>query len=87
MFLAEDEGVWSGPFLFAQGADTQFGMIDGLKKKSEIRWDEEMALTKKAVAAINKMRPKPKFFVVCGDLVDAFPGRFSNDNVLLRARM
>lgn len=22
---------------------------------------------------INKLQPKPKFFIICGDLVDAFP--------------
>lgn len=22
---------------------------------------------------INKLNPKPKFFIICGDLVDAFP--------------
>ena len=38
------------------------------------RWDAEIELTKKAIAAANKLRPKPKFFIVCGDLVDGLPG-------------
>ncbi|XP_075724744.1 serine/threonine-protein phosphatase CPPED1 isoform X2 [Rhipicephalus microplus] len=45
-----------------------------LEKKPCPRWDKEIALTEKAVEAVNRMEPKPRFFVVCGDLVDAMPG-------------
>ncbi|KAL1426978.1 hypothetical protein MTO96_003274 [Rhipicephalus appendiculatus] len=71
----ETEGQWKGPFFFIQAADTQFGMIESyLEKKPCPRWDKEIALTEKAVEAVNRMEPKPRFFVVCGDLVDAMPG-------------
>ncbi|KAH7947344.1 hypothetical protein HPB52_010256 [Rhipicephalus sanguineus] len=71
----ETEGHWKGPFFFIQAADTQFGMIESyLEKKPHPRWDKEIALTQKAVEAVNRMEPKPRFFVVCGDLVDAMPG-------------
>lgn len=71
----ETEGQWKGPFFFIQAADTQFGMIESyLEKKPNPRWDKEIALTEKAVEAVNRMEPKPRFFVVCGDLVDAMPG-------------
>lgn len=72
---AESQSQWQGPFFFIQAADTQFGMIETyLEKKADPRWDKEIQLTRQAIAAVNKMNPKPKFFVVCGDLVDAFPG-------------
>lgn len=71
----ETEGQWKGPFFFIQASDTQFGMIESyLEKKPNPRWDKEVALTEKAVEAVNRMEPKPRFFVVCGDLVDAMPG-------------
>ncbi|KAM4819938.1 serine/threonine-protein phosphatase CPPED1 isoform 2-T2 [Thomomys bottae] len=37
-------------------------------------WGQEIRLTQQAVQAINKLRPKPKFFVLCGDLIHAMPG-------------
>ncbi|XP_073447264.1 serine/threonine-protein phosphatase CPPED1 isoform X3 [Aquarana catesbeiana] len=36
-------------------------------------WDDEVRLTEKAVEAINNLEPKPKFFVLCGDLVHSMP--------------
>lgn len=54
---------WRGPFFFAQLADTQFGMFE----KDE-RWDKETALFTRAVAHINRI--KPRFVIVCGDLVN-----------------
>lgn len=73
--LEKEKGsIWKGPFYFIQAADTQFGMIESyLEKKPNPRWDKEIYLTKKAIAAVNKMNPKPKFFIVCGDLIDALP--------------
>jgi len=68
------EREWRGPFTFIHGADTQFGMIDSyLLKKKEPKWDKEIALTESAIRQINQLRPKPRFFVVCGDMLDAFP--------------
>lgn len=32
-----------------------------------------MALTRDVIRQINGMSPKPKFFVICGDMLDAFP--------------
>jgi 3',5'-cyclic AMP phosphodiesterase CpdA len=60
------EREWAGPFMFAQLADTQFGMF-----KQDESWAEEEALAQAAVRHINRL--KPKFVVVCGDLVNALP--------------
>lgn len=38
-------------------------------------WAEEVELTKQAVEAVNQVRPRPRFMVLCGDLVHAMPGR------------
>lgn len=65
---------WSGPFHFIQAADSQFGMIDSYThRRTEPGWQEEIQLCKDLVAACNQMEPKPKFLIVCGDLVDAWP--------------
>lgn len=65
---------WQGPFTFVCGADTQFGMIDNYHlKKTEPNWEKEMKLTLESIQRINKMNPKPKFYVICGDMLDAFP--------------
>lgn len=70
----ESEKEWKGPFFFIQGADPQYGMIESfLEKKPDPKWDKEVELSKRLVEAINKMEPKPKFFVICGDLLDAYP--------------
>ena len=60
------EREWQGPFMFAQLADTQFGMF-----RRDESWAEEQALAQAAVRHINRL--KPKFVVVCGDLVNAMP--------------
>ncbi|XP_014255705.1 serine/threonine-protein phosphatase CPPED1-like [Cimex lectularius] len=73
-FNEEDEKTWKGPFYFVQGADCQFGLIARyLEKKETPNWDKEIALSKKCVELINSLEPKPKFFVICGDLADAYP--------------
>lgn len=73
----ENEGTWKENFVFVQAADTQFGLIDNWAgNPSETRvWDDEIRLTKQAIENANKMEPKPKFFIVCGDLVDDGPGQ------------
>ncbi|GFT07137.1 hypothetical protein NPIL_178771 [Nephila pilipes] len=74
-FEKEKEGTWNGPFYFIQGADTQLGLIENyIEKKPNPGWEKEIKLTKAAIEAINAMNPRPRFFVVCGDLIDAFPG-------------
>uniref|UniRef100_A0A8C5P3U0 Calcineurin-like phosphoesterase domain containing 1 n=1 Tax=Jaculus jaculus TaxID=51337 RepID=A0A8C5P3U0_JACJA len=74
----EPEREWKGPFYFIQGADPQFGLMKawstGDCDSGGDEWEQEVRLTEQAVEAINKMNPKPKFFVLCGDLVHAMPG-------------
>ncbi|GIY88618.1 hypothetical protein CEXT_590571 [Caerostris extrusa] len=72
--LSFNNSKWEGPFYFIQGADTQFGMISTFERDSDTGWEEEIRLTKKAIQLINTMTPKPKFFIVCGDLIHSFPG-------------
>ncbi|XP_021266894.1 serine/threonine-protein phosphatase CPPED1 isoform X2 [Numida meleagris] len=77
-FCQDDEYQWKGPFYFIQGADPQFGLIKawavGNTGSGDDEWGEEMKLTEQAVQAINKLNPKPKFFVLCGDLIHGMPG-------------
>uniref|UniRef100_A0A8C5QZQ4 Serine/threonine-protein phosphatase CPPED1 n=1 Tax=Leptobrachium leishanense TaxID=445787 RepID=A0A8C5QZQ4_9ANUR len=76
-FQEDEESQWKGPFYFIQGADPQYGLM----KSWEIgdcdyggdEWEQEIRLTEEAVQAINKLSPKPKFFVLCGDLVHSMP--------------
>lgn len=64
---------WQGPFHFIQAADSQLGMIDSyIYKRTEPGWSEEIELCENLVAKCNQMEPKPKFMIICGDLVDAF---------------
>jgi len=64
----ESEGEWRGPFFFVQLADPQYGLFS--KNIGGMR--EEEALVARAVAHINRL--KPRFAVVCGDLTHATPG-------------
>ncbi|XP_023363329.1 serine/threonine-protein phosphatase CPPED1-like [Otolemur garnettii] len=41
-------------------------------------WEQEKRLTEQAVQAINKLEPRPRFFVLCGDLIHAMPGSQEN---------
>ncbi|KAL6060160.1 hypothetical protein STEG23_004049, partial [Scotinomys teguina] len=76
-FSSEKEREWKGPFYFIQGADPQFGLMKawstGDCDNGGDEWGQEMRLTEQAVEAINKLNPKPKFFVLCGDLIHAMP--------------
>ena len=38
-----------------------------------VTWEEEIKLCRQTVKILNAMRPRPAFFIVCGDLVDAMP--------------
>ncbi len=79
---ADDESKWTGNFFFVQAADTQFGMVanygDGTigDQYPNITWDREIELCRQTVKILNAMRPRPAFFIVCGDLVDAFPDKW-----------
>uniref|UniRef100_A0A8C6ZS19 Calcineurin like phosphoesterase domain containing 1 n=1 Tax=Nothoprocta perdicaria TaxID=30464 RepID=A0A8C6ZS19_NOTPE len=78
LWLAESEYEWKGPFYFIQGADPQFGLMKawaiGDCGNGGDEWGEEIKLTEQAVQAVNKLTPKPKFFVLCGDLIHGMPG-------------
>lgn len=73
------ERQWSGPFCFIQAADPQLGLMkawrDGDCDGGGEEWAEEVELTQRAVDAVNRLRPRPRFMVLCGDLVHAMPGR------------
>ncbi|KAM6898317.1 serine/threonine-protein phosphatase CPPED1 [Lycodopsis pacificus] len=76
--LTEDaEREWTGPFYFIQAADPQLGLMkawrDGDCDGGGDEWGEEIELTKQAVEAVNQLRPRPRFTVLCGDLVHAMP--------------
>ncbi|XP_070708518.1 serine/threonine-protein phosphatase CPPED1 [Pempheris klunzingeri] len=76
--LTEDaEREWTGPFCFIQAADPQLGLMkawrDGDCDGGGDVWAEEVELTKQAVEAVNQLRPRPRFMVLCGDLVHAMP--------------
>ncbi len=65
--LSDAEARWQGPFFFVQLADTQFGMFEG-----DAKWEKETALFEQAVREINRI--KPRFVIICGDLVNQVPG-------------
>ncbi|EEB13831.1 conserved hypothetical protein [Pediculus humanus corporis] len=82
-FNEEKEKQWKEPFYFIQGADTQFGFIAReLDNNKIVTWEKEIELTENVIKRVNKMRPKPKFFVMCGDLCDEMP----NNDFLLRKK-
>ena len=77
MCVTDKEKTWNGPFYFIQGADCQLGLIQSYIEQNPIPgWQKEIVLTKLAVKKINAMKPKPKFFVICGDLCHAYPSKF-----------
>jgi len=70
------EQEWKGPFTFICAADTQYGMIDQYWLKRPLTdqyWDKEIKLSRESIQRINRMNPKPKFYIICGDMLDAFP--------------
>ncbi|KAK4313485.1 hypothetical protein Pmani_012242 [Petrolisthes manimaculis] len=73
-FHNPQQRTWDGPFYFIQAADTQPGLqeryVEGLKDPG---WTKEVEWTRQMVKDINKMEPRPKFLVICGDLLDAYP--------------
>ncbi|XP_033022936.1 serine/threonine-protein phosphatase CPPED1 isoform X2 [Lacerta agilis] len=77
-FREDVEQEWRAPFYFIQGADPQFGLMKAYSigdcDHGGDEWEEELKLTQQAVQAINQLNPKPKFFVLCGDLIHGMPG-------------
>lgn len=75
----DEEKEWSGPFCFIQAADPQLGLMKAWRvgdcDRGGDEWAEEVQLTKQAVEAINKLQPRPRFVVLCGDLIHAMPGK------------
>jgi len=82
-FSAETQAKWKRDFFFIQAADTQLGLMynfgtdgsDGTPYP-ESNWEKEIDLCKASVEILNGMNPKPEFFIVCGDLVDAFADKW-----------
>lgn len=73
-FNRKSEREWEGDFTFIQAADTQFGMQESyIEKKQEVGWQQEMAWSRQLVHQVNNMTPRPRFMVICGDLLDAWP--------------
>ena len=73
-FKATQEEQWQGAFTFIQAADTQLGLQERyIEKKSNPGWSKEIEWTRKMVEDINRMQIKPRFLVICGDLIDAYP--------------
>lgn len=63
-----EEGQWQGDFVFLQLADCQLGMME-----EDRSWEEELRQLEQAVDYINQSRPR--FVIVCGDLVNAEPDK------------
>ena len=72
-------------FTFVQGADCQLGMVYsckgtggygkgmGYENYDDATWDDEIRWCNSFVDMVNEMTPPPKFAVICGDLLDAWP--------------
>ncbi|XP_046664304.1 serine/threonine-protein phosphatase CPPED1-like isoform X1 [Homalodisca vitripennis] len=72
-FPIDQNKEWKEPFIFVQGADTQLGMFQDYEEiTTEPKWAQEIALAELAVQKVNQMKPRPKFYVICGDLCHAF---------------
>ncbi|KAF8567205.1 hypothetical protein P879_07426 [Paragonimus westermani] len=66
----------SSTFTFVVLADPQLGLLERYVEKRPLphHWDRELAWVDQAVRLVNLLDPRPKFVIVCGDLVDAQPG-------------
>lgn len=65
------QAAWDGEFVFVQMADTQLGL-----EWDNQKWDHEAQLATEAVRHINSI--KPKFAIICGDLVNYLPVLYPN---------
>nr|XP_027204932.1 serine/threonine-protein phosphatase CPPED1-like [Dermatophagoides pteronyssinus] len=67
---------WKKDFFFIQAADPQYGLMEKLENPNLIvskNWTNERELLTKAIKQWNEMNPKPRFVVICGDLVNDPP--------------
>lgn len=71
----EKQGTWTGRFFFVQLADPQFGFMDAA---------QEARNAEAAVEHVNRL--KPRFAVVCGDLVHPPPGSKGNEEKIAEFR-
>jgi len=62
----KEEGRWKGEYYFVQLADPQVGMLH-----YDREWNEELTMLRLAVHKVNALHPR--FLVVSGDLINAFP--------------
>ncbi|KAK1164895.1 serine/threonine-protein phosphatase CPPED1-like [Acipenser oxyrinchus oxyrinchus] len=73
----KEQGEWKEPFYFIQAADPQLGLIKAWAvrdcENGGDEWGQEVTLTQQAVQAVNKLAPRSKFMVLCGD-IHAMPG-------------
>ena len=71
------------PMFFMQMADSQLGMAQtfaasDMGNAMPPGWANEEAMLKKAIAEINRLRPA--FAIVCGDLINAYPGEDGSES-------
>lgn len=63
---------WVSDFTFIQASDPQYGLQANFDNTSLDVWESERASVRQAVSEWNKLQPRPKFVVICGDIADAF---------------
>jgi len=61
-----EEANWTGSYDFIQLADPQLGMLHW-----DAQWTEELTMLRVAIQHVNRLRPK--FLLISGDLINAFP--------------
>lgn len=71
------EGKWEGDYFFVQIADPQLGMLHDPEYGGDASHTDELSNLVFTVKEINRMRPRPKFVLVSGDLINAFPNTAS----------
>ncbi len=74
-FEFEKESKWEDPFFFIKIADCQFGLLTTNKD-----WSTEISLLEQAVVHINRL--KPRFVILCGDMVHQPPHNKLHDREL-----
>ena len=82
-FSIETQSQWKSNFYFIQAADTQLGLMHNFGSNGDngvsypdSKWDAEIELCRQSVDILNNLSPRPAFFIVCGDLVDAFNDKY-----------